>query len=146
MVKRTALWSEGWGFNPYMWHFWYWDWPKVIEGMRVRILAGILYLLINSMYKWHFDKPNRELLKTHLAAISRICKLHIQISNIHMCVVPGPASQDAVIKRVYASPGLQCINCYHFPPRLFLLIYSFKTCLLLWDASLGLLHFHEADT
>jgi hypothetical protein len=25
-----------------------------------------------------------------------------------MCVVPGPASQDAVIKRVYASPGLQC--------------------------------------
>ncbi len=26
-----------------------------------------------------------------------------------MCVVPGPASQVAVIKRVYASPGLQCI-------------------------------------
>jgi hypothetical protein len=25
-----------------------------------------------------------------------------------MCVVPGPASQDAVFKRVYASPGLQC--------------------------------------
>ncbi len=26
-----------------------------------------------------------------------------------MSVVPGPASQDAVIKRVLASPGLQCI-------------------------------------
>ncbi len=39
---------------------------------------------------------------------SRISKLLIQISNIHMCVVPGPASQDAVIKRKYASPGLQC--------------------------------------
>jgi hypothetical protein len=25
-----------------------------------------------------------------------------------MCVVPGPASQVAVIKRVYASPALQC--------------------------------------
>jgi hypothetical protein len=60
------------------------------------------------MYKWHFDKTIIELRKTHLAAISRICKLHIQISNIHMYVVPGPASQDAVIKRVYASPGLQC--------------------------------------
>jgi hypothetical protein len=43
-----------------------------------------------------------------MAVISRICKLHIQISNIHMCVVPGPASQVAVIKRVFASPGLQC--------------------------------------
>jgi hypothetical protein len=60
------------------------------------------------MYKWHFDKPNTELWKTYLAAIPRICKLHIQISNIHMCVVPGPDSQDAVFKRVYASPGLQC--------------------------------------
>jgi hypothetical protein len=60
------------------------------------------------MYKKHFDKPNIELWKTHLAAKSRNSKLLIQISNIHMCVVPGPASQDAVIKRVYASPGLQC--------------------------------------
>jgi hypothetical protein len=25
-----------------------------------------------------------------------------------MCLVPGSASQDAVFKRVYASPGLQC--------------------------------------
>jgi hypothetical protein len=28
-----------------------------------------------------------------------------------MCVVPGPASQDAVFKGVYASPGLQCCCC-----------------------------------
>ena len=108
VVKRATKWSEDCGFNTYMRHFWYWDWPKVIEGMWVRISAGLLSLLINSMSKCLFDKPNRELLKTHLAAISRICKLHIQISNIHMCVVPGPASQVAVIKRVYASPGLQC--------------------------------------
>jgi hypothetical protein len=38
------------------------------------------------------------------------CKLHLQISNIHMCVVPGSASQDAVIKRVYTSLGLQCMG------------------------------------
>jgi hypothetical protein len=60
------------------------------------------------MYKWHLENPIVELWKTNLSAISRICKLHIQISNVHMCVVPGPASQDAVFKSVYASPGLQC--------------------------------------
>ncbi len=43
-----------------------------------------------------------------LSAFSRISKLHIQISNIHICVVPGPASQDAVYKRVCTLPGLQC--------------------------------------
>ncbi len=26
-----------------------------------------------------------------------------------MCVVPGPALQDAVFKRVYTSQGLQCV-------------------------------------
>ncbi len=30
-----------------------------------------------------------------------------------MCAVPGPASQDAVFKRVYASPGLQCSHVAH---------------------------------
>jgi hypothetical protein len=64
------------------------------------------YFII-SLYKWHFDKRNIEVWKTHLSANSRICKLHIQISNVHMCVVPGPTLQDAVIKCVYASPGLQ---------------------------------------
>ncbi len=49
-----------------------------------------------------------ELLKAHLSALLGICKLHIQISSVHMCVVPGPASQDAVFKRVYASPSLPC--------------------------------------
>jgi hypothetical protein len=53
------------------------------------------------MYKKYFDKPNIELWKTYLAGNSMICKLHIQMSNVHMCVVPVPASQDAVIKRVY---------------------------------------------
>jgi hypothetical protein len=48
-----------------------------------------------------------ELLKAHLSALLGICKLHIQISSVHMCVVPGPDSQDAVFKRVYASPGLR---------------------------------------
>jgi hypothetical protein len=51
-----------------------------------------------------------------------------------MCVVPGPASQDTVIKRVYASQGLQCINRYLYqyeplrgfstsigPPKIFFL-------------------------
>ncbi len=59
------------------------------------------------MYKWLLEKPNIELWKTHLSANSRICKLYTQISNVHMCIFPGPASQDAVIKCVYASPGLQ---------------------------------------
>ncbi len=62
------------------------------------------------MYKWHFNQPDIELLKTHLSANPRICKLHTQISNVHMCVVPGLASQVAVIKRVYTSPALQCIH------------------------------------
>ncbi len=54
------------------------------------------------MYKWHFGKPNMEIWKTHPSINSQICKLYIQISNIHMCVVPGPTSQDAVfIRRVY---------------------------------------------
>jgi hypothetical protein len=65
------------------------------------------YFII-SKYKWHFEKPNVELWKTHLSASSRTCKLYIQISNVHICVVPGPASQDAVFKSVYALPGLQC--------------------------------------
>jgi hypothetical protein len=68
------------------------------------------------MYKEHFDKPNIELWETHLAAKLRISKLLIPISNIHICVVPGPASQDAVFKRVYASPGLQCET--NFKPSL----------------------------
>ncbi len=61
------------------------------------------------MYKYHFEKSNMELLKAHLSALLGICKLHIQISSVHMCVVPRPDSQDAVFKRVYASPGLPCI-------------------------------------
>ncbi len=67
------------------------------------------YFII-SMYKGHLDKPYIELLKTHLSANPRICKLHTQMSNVHMCVVPGPASQVAVIKRVYSLPGLQCVQ------------------------------------
>jgi hypothetical protein len=39
-------------------------------------------------------------MKAHLSANSRISKLHIQISSVHMCVVPGHASQDVVIKSV----------------------------------------------
>jgi hypothetical protein len=31
----------------------------------------------------------------------------------------GPALQDAVIKRIYASPGLQCITFYLMPFRLY---------------------------
>ncbi len=45
MVKRTLAWSERWGFDPYYRHFWYWDWPKAIEGMVVWSLAGLLELL-----------------------------------------------------------------------------------------------------
>ncbi len=34
------------------------------------------------MYKWHFDKLYVELLKTHLSANPRICKLRTQISKV----------------------------------------------------------------
>jgi hypothetical protein len=37
-----------------------------------------------------------------------ICKLHTQVYSVNMCVVPGPTSQDTVIKRVYVSPGFEC--------------------------------------
>jgi hypothetical protein len=43
------------------------------------------------MYKCHFEKSNIELLKANLSAISRICKLPVQISSIDMCIVPRPA-------------------------------------------------------
>jgi hypothetical protein len=46
--------------------------------------------------------------KSHPSTNSWLSKLYIQISILHMSVVPGPTSQDAVIKRVLASPGLQC--------------------------------------
>jgi hypothetical protein len=49
----------------------------------------------------YFDKPNTEIWKTD----TFICKLYIQISNIHMSVVPGPASQYAVFKSEYALLG-----------------------------------------
>ncbi len=84
------------------------------------------YFII-SMYKYHFDKPYVELLKTHLSTNPRICKLQTQISNVHMCVVPGLASQVAVIKRVYTSPGLQCIQFFYIPVfKFFSLTYLFS--------------------
>jgi hypothetical protein len=61
-----------------------------------------------SMYKCYFEKLNIDFQKKHLSANSRISILHIQISNVHMGVAAGPASQDAVLKLKYASPGLQC--------------------------------------
>jgi hypothetical protein len=47
------------------------------------------------MYKCYFGKPNIELSKYHQSANSRISILHKQISNVHMSIVTGPASQDA---------------------------------------------------
>ncbi len=52
-----------------------------------------------------------ELAESHPSANWWISKVHIQISELHMCVVPEPASQDAVFKRTYASPGLRCGGC-----------------------------------
>ncbi len=80
------------------------------------------------MYKWQFGKPNMEIWKTHPSINSQICKLYILISNIHMCVVPGPASQDAVFKREYASSGLPCRG---LPPW-----YSRKSALFLGQWSI----------
>jgi hypothetical protein len=48
--------------------------------------------------------------ESHSSSKWWIIKLHIQISELHMCVVPGPASQDAVFKHIYALPGFQCIS------------------------------------
>jgi hypothetical protein len=58
-------------------------------------------------YKCNLDKSNVEFWKEHLSSNSRISILHKQISKVYMCAEPGPASQDAVIKSTYASPGLQ---------------------------------------
>ncbi len=55
-----------------------------------------------------FKKVNIEFGQQHPSSNSWIKKLHIQISILCMSVVPGPASQDAVFKLVYASPALQC--------------------------------------
>jgi hypothetical protein len=46
-----------------------------------------------------------------------------------MCVVPGPASQDVVIIRVYASPGLQCVSspfCFHDVAKLGLVLHQLE--------------------
>ncbi len=69
-----------------------------------------------SMYKCYFEKPNIDFQKKHLSTKSRLSIFHIQISNVHMGVAPGPASQDAVLKLKYASPGLQCGT--HMPTEL----------------------------
>ncbi len=69
------------------------------------------------MHKWYFEKPNIELRKTHLSAIPGICKLHTQISSTHV-LCPWPVSQDAVIKNVYTSPGLQCSSHSNYRIRL----------------------------
>ncbi len=53
------------------------------------------------MYKWCFDNPNMEFRKEHPSTNLWISWLHIQISNIHMRVVPGPVSQDAVYTRLH---------------------------------------------
>ncbi len=53
-------------------------------------------------------KVNIEFGQQHPSSNSWIKKLHIQISILCLSVVPGPASQDAVFKLVYASPALQC--------------------------------------
>ncbi len=63
--------------------------------------------LINSMY-YDFSKPNMEFGKSHPSINSWVSKLQIQISVLQMSVVPGPDSQDTVIKRVIASLGLPC--------------------------------------
>ncbi len=49
-----------------------------------------------------------ELAEYHPISNWWISKVHIQISELHMCVSPGPTSQDAVFKCTYALPGLQC--------------------------------------
>ncbi len=50
-----------------------------------------------------------DLEESHSSSKWWIITLHIQIFELHMCIVPGPASQVAVFKRIYALPGLQCI-------------------------------------
>ncbi len=54
-----------------------------------------------SEVKWTIN-TNMEFSKQHLSINMWISGLHIQISNIHLCIVPGPVTQDAVYKRVYA--------------------------------------------
>ncbi len=53
-----------------------------------------------------------EFRKSHPSTNSWPSKLYVQIS-VHMSIVPGPASQNAVIKCELASPGLQCMAQAH---------------------------------
>jgi hypothetical protein len=67
--------------------------------------------------------------KSYPSTNSWLSKLYIQISILHMSVVPGPASQDIVIKRVLVSPGLQCGDIQFWQPgwsSIFSLFYCFK--------------------
>ncbi len=48
------------------------------------------------MYKWWFDNPDMEFRKEHPSTNSWISWLQIQISKIHMRVVPGPVSQGSL--------------------------------------------------
>jgi hypothetical protein len=61
-------------------------------------------------------KVNIEFGQQHPSSNSWIKKLHIKISILCISVVPGPASQGAVFKLVYASPALQC-SLPSSPPR-----------------------------
>jgi hypothetical protein len=49
-----------------------------------------------------------EFRKSHPSTNSWLRKLFLQISILHMSIALGPTSQNAIIKHMLASPGLQC--------------------------------------
>ncbi len=58
------------------------------------------------MHKWHFEESNKELLKQICQHSQKfVNSTFVQCAHVHC---PWPSSQDAVIKCIYASPGLQC--------------------------------------
>ncbi len=67
--------------------------------------GGRIYIFHNSNAQMIFWQSKYKIMK--VTSISKFKDLYTPCtdSNIQMCVVPGPASQDAVIKSVYSSPG-----------------------------------------
>jgi hypothetical protein len=93
------------------------------------------------MYKWFFVKPNIELGKSYLSVDSWVSELHIQIFKLHMHIVPGPASQDAVIRCAYTLRQVYSVEAGQFQEKCFL-FHSYN-----WNVEVRMLNiFHSVVT
>jgi hypothetical protein len=75
---------------------------KLLKGLWFVSWQEKFEYFIGSMYRYRYEKENRE-----IQFVTSISRFPVYTRPIHMCIVPGPASQDAVLnaytfRRVYS--------------------------------------------